>query len=248
MENPHHQTQSPQEKKMENPNKDTLQEELHDRVKEETEKMKRSFELQMEDKDSTQQRRLLKESLDQLSQERDDLREMLNTQKEEAYLEVLELEKRNCESFAELQQLRRERDGLLEEKKERERRFERMMEESSSIISSLLVVQMDLEERMERKRKDAQMFLKSALSMVKETERVVRRWEDDGEEEKGGDGGGAKREEESGGEEMIRSVGVELEGIRKIFRQKEEKMKDLKRKIELLEGSFVEEKEKKVRL
>lgn len=74
------------------------------------------------------------------------------------------------------------------------------------------------------------MFLKRDLKMVKDTKIFVKRWEDeDGEEEEEGEEG---EDGSCNGEEMIKSFVVQLQAIRCTFWRQEERMKDLKRKID----------------
>ncbi|KAL6012573.1 hypothetical protein ACLOJK_003062 [Asimina triloba] len=90
------------------------------------------------------------------------------------------LESINEEALFRLGELRRERDALLEEKKEMERKFELMEEESASIVQSMLVAQTDLQERLEREResgrkKNASFRPKGAAAMVRSLTRKWRR-------------------------------------------------------------------------
>ncbi|XP_058088626.1 uncharacterized protein LOC131235456 [Magnolia sinica] len=197
-----------------------LRKHLHQVVVEKLEQEK-SFRLLIEEK-TLEIKRILGEDVSQ--------RDILKEEPEDLFSKFQELKIRHRESSREIQQLRMERDLLIEEKKEREGRLILLKDSLHSILSDLSVGQDGNEVRMHMDKRTENELLKRALWMVKSTARMVETLE--GEEEEIDGRGAAGFDGEEGEEEMIRVLDAELKAIWRGYWSRVMKTEDLKRRKE----------------
>ncbi|KAG6702004.1 hypothetical protein I3842_07G012900 [Carya illinoinensis] len=182
-----------------------------------------------------------RDAFDRVTLERDEMQKgFYEENKKVKKMEALVSEKERGiqEAVEELGRMRRENENLMERNKAMENTLEVLVKEKDLVQKNLVEAQRGIDELM-AKTESAGINTNRVLSMVKNTAASVCQSQDDMD---------GKKEvviNEQNIEEEIQAYVVELDAIKSAFRNKEKTVEDMRKQLEFLQNSVVEEQRKK---
>ncbi|XWS57603.1 hypothetical protein CRYUN_Cryun09bG0187900 [Craigia yunnanensis] len=195
-------------------------------------------------KELTSEVSCFRDSLDQMTLERDNALKGLDEEKQNGVnlrLKVSEMEKMLEKTAEELAQKRTEWLNLIKEKKEMESHFGSMIEDKDGLQKDLLEAKRSIND-LRAKMESTSINYERAMILLKNTASLLCQSKDENDRK-------VKEEEAAIAEQKLKDeiepYAAELEAIKQAFMNKETVAQDLKQKVDFMEKSLVEAQKKK---